>query len=235
MSPGRSFGVGAFLTGSSTHAVSCVNIIVLKQIQLGYSVTVSHDAFWCFPLVSNNINNRDGASWLSGKFQHRWQESVVHRVKAHMRMLLLTFHLHCSVKGLCSWLGKAMFSRAKLAQLLYALTAACIFPARSWHKALHNTGNEITYDLTVLCYFHKIISQDLCLYDSQNIYISNCTNPRISPKQKHRYILSNDQRWRVLLCNGLNSSKKENCLWNKQINYKQYVRLEAQSSDLRGQ
>lgn len=61
-SPGWSFGVGAFKTGSSTQASTCVCVcvIVLKQIQLGYSVTVlTHMThFWCFLSVSNNINNK---------------------------------------------------------------------------------------------------------------------------------------------------------------------------------
>lgn len=50
--------------------------------------------------------------------------------KAHMKMLLLTFHLQCSVKTMVLLSEDNHFSTAKPALLHYSLFTACNFPTK---------------------------------------------------------------------------------------------------------
>lgn len=119
MSPGGYSDVAAFKTGSSTQAALCVIIVVFKQqIQLSYSVTVSHDTFWCFLSVSHIINLRRGLM-ATGKFQHWWLESFAPCVETLMKMLLWRLHLHHNVKGSGSWLGTSMFFSGELVLVVF--------------------------------------------------------------------------------------------------------------------
>ncbi len=142
MSPGWSFGMGAFKTGSSTQASArvLVYIIVFEQIQLGLSQSSLTWHLLMLSLSLNNINNAClrpetvGNSNTDGKNTHG--DANIH----------FSFTIQCSGDSVPGW-GLSFF-HCKTVMLFYSLTFGGNLTTRlRSYTTLRNDSEWNTHDL----------------------------------------------------------------------------------------